>query len=62
MHHLRDFRAGILIVDVLNVFKKLNLDRKVSGGDKLLFFKALDSTYNGSIDYIELLTFYIEYF
>ncbi|KAL4472263.1 hypothetical protein ABPG72_011624 [Tetrahymena utriculariae] len=58
---MTDLRAGILLQDIFNSFKKIKNYKKVSNGDKLLFFKGLDTGKNGSIDYEELIKFYCKF-
>ena len=42
IHNLVDYKAGILVFDVLKAFEALKLDRKVSNADKVGFFRAMD--------------------
>jgi len=52
--------AGIFLSDFIATFDKLKIGRKVPNELKLNFFRIIDSGNNGSIDYEELLGFYVE--
>lgn len=52
--------SGIFLTDFFKVFEKMKIARKVPNEVKMKLFRAIDIGSNGSIDYEELISFYVE--
>ncbi|EAS01497.1 calpain family cysteine protease (macronuclear) [Tetrahymena thermophila SB210] len=52
--------SGIFVSDFFSAFEKLKIGRKIPNEVKMKFFKCMDSGNNGSIDYEEMIQFYVE--
>lgn len=60
MENSKNPNSGLFLVDIFGVFDKLKLGRKVPNELKVRFFRCVDQGGNGSIDYEELIAFFVE--